>query len=508
MKKLKQVIRKKVNLFKDQEISESACLLRNDANPTMALDQQQRILFHEMIVQNPNNHNSTQESDHHHGLDQIRNVPTTSLHSKMFFQDLTQPDCASLSLKVDITKSGKTMMGSIKQVMTRPNDRTLYAITDCGHLYEAQFSEKEAKFEIIAPFDGSTSLKAIQLACYTEAMLLIVYDSIKGQYYIYGIGNNGYFRMSHFLGSGYVCNSFELMFDPYHQLHSKPKSPPKINHVGCCYSFSICVINGHDVHITGQNWMNTSQVNLISGYHCWRNVAQSFKKKIVKMEYGDFHVVLLHEDCSVSVGGSNSSGQLANAGVEAPFTTLNLHEFAFNNIFSGSNSVLWVKNVTNTSKAIYLTGSCNEQLTSNLVLEQVKSMRKVRAIHHKHIQFTDNMSDVFDVQYTRDFMLLRHLEFPYLLFVIGSTYYGGQTYNAQCVDLRCIIPFENYSRGGISDNFYRDVVQVRIVNIGYVVYCDFTAYYNQKMVTRLFKSTDYSEPNNHLLLDISVACKH
>ncbi|KAG2374459.1 hypothetical protein C9374_010743 [Naegleria lovaniensis] len=468
------------------------------------LMKQQQLLFQEMIVKDTSNWSY---SDHREN----RNVTATSVHSKLFYHELAQSPFSPTnicSLDVDTTNSGETIMGFITQVMTRPNERTLFVITDCGLLYQAQVQgAKHSKFDIVAPFDGSSSLKAVKLACYTEAMLLIAHDSSKDQYYIYGLGHNGYYRMSHFRTTGFVCTNFELMLDPFTQLNVKPECPPKINHVACCYSFSLCVINGHDVHITGQNWMNYPTDKLVAGYHCWQYLAQSFEKKVVKMEYGDFHVVLLHEDCSISVGGSNSSSQLTNPSFsDLPFVTLNLNDYAFNNIFSGSNSVLWVKNVTDGKQELYFTGSCNVQLTSYLGFDKNDKMKRVLEMHHNCAEFAHNVT-ILDAQYTRDFMLIRYSESPHMLFVVGSTYYGGHVYNAQSIDLRTAIPADKYSRGGSIDNFYRDVVKIRILNVGYVAYCDFAAYANQKMAALLLKSTDYSEPNNHLLLDISVVCQ-
>ncbi|KAF0971658.1 hypothetical protein FDP41_009881 [Naegleria fowleri] len=63
------------------------------------------------------------------------------------------------------------------------------------------------------------------------------------------------------------------------------------------------------------------------------------------MDCGDFHVVLLHEDAPVSIGGRNNAHQFIkdHDWNHEPFVTLDLNKYAFTNIFSGSNSIMWVR---------------------------------------------------------------------------------------------------------------------------------------------------------------------
>ena len=141
----------------------------------------------------------------------------------------------------------------------------------------------------------------------------------------------------------------------------------------------------------------------------------------------------------------------------------------------------------------------------------MNSMKKFQKLSHKYQdekQLETLSKELLDVQYTRDFLILRYYEAPHLMFLHGSSYYGGVRSDAKCIDLREKIPFDLYSRGlfcrADMDNFYREIVQVEIQNIGYIVYCDYSKFSRNRMSQLLLKSTDQSLLNNHLLFDITI----
>lgn len=110
---------------------------------------------------------------------------------------------------------------------------------------------------------------------------------------------------------------------------------------------------------------------------------------------------------------------------------------------------------------------------------------------------------VFDVQYSRDFLILRYFHKPNLLFIDGGdSYYGASQKHACCVDLRSIIP---RAYASMSDEFFRKSGRVEVQNIGFIVYCDLKT--NMQMLERLFKALYVSNLNNYAICDISFVLK-
>lgn len=409
-----------------------------------------------------------------------------------------------------------SLVGSIKQVLTFPNKKLLI-ITDVGLLYAIvggsitntyKFDQNSSlDLKLVSPFDGSSpEWKAIQMAGYTEAVLIIAKS--KSQSLLYGIGDNGYYRMTHFKAQNFRCDVPEIMFDPLHNLSERllSKEDGEITHVGCCYSFSVCVLNGHDVHFTGQNWLSSSK-NLVSGYHCWSHRSQTMKTRVVKLECGDFHVVLLHEDHSISVAGNNNNHQLtstANFIGDDVFCTLDLNFLSAYDIFSGSNSMVYIKkDIHNTHKTFYFAGVATAQafaLSGNGTVDKINHGTEI-----EKVTLSGSNREFFDIQYTRDFCIIRYFDRPHLLFLYGRLYYGGHDIEHAMIDLSRIVPYDLYSKCVTNvDNFYRDIVQIRIQPIGFAVYCDFIKYSYSRMSQLLFKALNPENPNNHLFFDISI----
>ncbi|KAG2374087.1 hypothetical protein C9374_011166 [Naegleria lovaniensis] len=457
---------------------------------------------------------------------------TQQLHSSIMFLNITEPAVAFyeyseepqeptqsqyelITYSVDMAQhkdESVKMMGSIVQVLTFVNSDSIFLITDCGMLYRASCKREpntslshENRFSLVPPFDGSTQWKALQMHCYSEAMLIIAVNSINDNYCLFGIGSNGYYRMTKLQNEDFGCSEPQIVFDTNAHLlnaidHISGK-PPRINHVGCCFSFSCCIVDDYNVHTTGQNWYT----NFHEPYHCWSSVTQRMSKKVVKMDCGDFHVVLLHEDASVSIGGRNNAYQFIKdeQWKQADFVTLDLNTYAFTNIFCGSNAIMWVrqKDFASTCQEFFITGDNNR---AHKVIYDKSSLGGAQVEKMVH-QTKDELlleqiysRQVFDVQYSRDFLILRYFDMPHLLFIDGTSYYGGYQKQTCCVDLRSIMPI-TYQH--TSDEFFRKIVRVQVQNMGVVVFCDLKTHI--QMCERLLKALELSNPNNHLLYDIS-----
>ncbi|KAG2392220.1 hypothetical protein C9374_012472 [Naegleria lovaniensis] len=228
------------------------------------------------------------------------------------------------------------------------------------------------------------------------------------------------------------------------------------------------------------------------------------KTRVVKLECGDFHVVLLHEDGSVSVAGSNNFSQLtpkAKFSGDNVFCTLDLNYLSVQDIFSGSNSMIYVKDVYNTSKIIYYAGAA---MPSEFVPSQNEPMEISEIRHEKENEISlisGSNRELFDVQYTKDFCLLRYWDRPHLLFLYGCRYYPYKKIEQTMVDLSKLFPYNQFTT---STNFYRDILQVRVQCLGFAIYCDFQKHSKSRMFQQLFKTLDSETPNHHLLYDISI----
>jgi len=371
----------------------------------------------------------------------------------------------------------------------------LFLIDDRGKLYSVGLSGngREIQYvDLVAPFDGSdTNLMVEQMAFYTDAIMFVARD-LEG-YKLFGHGKNGYYRMTHFKETSYDTSVPSEVFNVAKDLKEPKTTGGQITHIGCCYSFSVCVIDGTDVHVTGQNWMSNA-TNLDSGYHCWSNLLQRLKTKVVKMDCGDFHVVFLHEDGSVSVGGSNSSNQLTkyynNSFGNTPIYTIPINILNCVDMYSGSNSVMYVTN----KNQMYIAGknftSLNYDTSDNCLVKKLKLP-------------TDEEQVLLEAKYSRDYATIRLENKPHIVYMLGSSYYGSKQYDLDEMDLRKIVPY-SYSVGKCSEIlFYRNLVQVIPMPTGYVIYCNNKAMDRNLFFDRLLLSTSLTE-NTKLLFDIVI----
>ncbi|KAG2394150.1 hypothetical protein C9374_003914 [Naegleria lovaniensis] len=420
---------------------------------------------------------------------------------------------------------------SIKQLHYSAWNNSLFIVSHSGIVYLIKTSGSDDPnipegISKLHPFDGSTSLRVKEVVSYTEAILFVVKDMITQENYIYGIGSNGYYRMSFSKDESLHWSTPELMFSPKSEVVGANNNDTlEISHCGCCYSFSLCIINDRDVHFTGQNWVRCSDEYLSSNsYHAWKFRVQQFKQRVLKMECGDFHSVVLHDDHTVSVAGSNSSNQLTSYPNETfesnvPFVNIPIHYLCVSNVLSGSNTVLYVSEENEQCKDFYFCGSKKYNFgeystpsTSNPMLEHklVKFNNSSNSGEENNV--FDNFSNIFDAQFTRDLFMGRSICNPKLIYLVGNSYYRGVQYNGNFFDISKVVPFDRYSKGMFprsrEADFYRNIVKFALQHSGYVIYFDYSRGLVLLFFEKLLKATNTANINNHRLLDITVVTHH
>ncbi|KAG2373718.1 hypothetical protein C9374_011807 [Naegleria lovaniensis] len=439
--------------------------------------------------------------------------PSSSKHlaSRLLFQRLEPEFSEHSQYEINdpfhICLDGIATIG-IKQVHVLNYGTSLYLVSNDGILYQLVLDRANqmktcSRLGTVAPFDGSTNLRVEQIASYTEAMLLIVKDIRTKEYFIYGTGNNSYFRMTHDKHQNFHCSKIERLFSPLNRIQNA-KPPTTINHVGCAYSFSCCVINNFSIHITGQDWVNrgTNNSRTGDGYHCWSKELQKFASKIIKVDCGDFHVLLLHEDKSISIGGNDFHSSVFTVPLHftQPFYTIPISVITCFNLFSGSNSALYISNCNNQS---YIEAYCIDTDPAWNSHEEFEGHDPIDQWKVKYFGNNAETTDhIIDIQYAKDYLIIRYNDQPYLMHIIGSSYYGSRHYNNEIIDLRTLIPS---SVGNYKEiDFYRTAVKVTAHSVGFSIYCDLGDYSLKRFSHQLFATTNPYNTNNSLLFDVSI----
>ncbi|KAF0980413.1 hypothetical protein FDP41_013627 [Naegleria fowleri] len=190
-------------------------------------------------------------------------------------------------------------------------------------------------------FDG-VKFKVIGLASYTEHALFIVKDTNRNQTVLYGIGSNLYrqlcdkHELSKLGGQEGKHVKFPVMiFDPSKEIkdstYGSTDSRYTITHVGCAFSFSVCVINNIHVHMSGQNWLKEGSE------HNWSDHLITTDCPVKQVACGNFHVCILTQDNRVWTGGSCYDGQCIK---EHALIGCNPLAFCSTHAYAGSDNLL------------------------------------------------------------------------------------------------------------------------------------------------------------------------
>jgi len=418
------------------------------------------------------------------GEDQLHVEPASGLLVNMFkTEDEGLPDSYLIAL------GDQKQIGSIVQLMIKNSTQLLLMIDEHGILYTA--GSDQPKPTPVTPFDGKGDWRAVYMTFYTESTLFIARNAKDDSFAIFAEGNNSYYRLSRFKPEDYLPTKPEMVFSPSEHLK---QSDRVVTSIGCCYSFSACVLDETEVHMTGQDWMCGG--DLVQGYHCWSKVLQRFTKKIVKMECGDFHIILMHEDGSISVGGSNSSNQftVSHPGV-SPFYEIPLNVLSVKNVLSASNGALFVTG----KDELIISGRSIEGFTYEDKESEPKIFKGIQLEAKDHF-----LENPFDIQMSRDYVITRFPEEPHLMLLSGRLYHYGTCYTNFVFDLKKAYPFEKHSTRHRIDDFYRHMVKVAPFPTGFVVYCQKSPANMIRFFDMLLQSLGSSEHHNRLF-DISFA---
>jgi len=401
-----------------------------------------------------------------HNLDPIDN----KIH---VFQHLSTPITKTFALPPKI--------GVIKQVLVQNRSLTLYLITEDGLLYRSN----DNLLKLVPPFDGSSSMRVEQMAFYTEAILFVGRDDHQ-QYKIFGLGDNNYFRMTHFCESNTKYTTIQQAFDVTTQTIAYPDVIRKVTQIGCCYSFSCCVVNGIYVHMSGQNWVHGNP-DLIGSYHCWSRLLQKMDVKVSKMECGDFHVVLLHEDGSISVGGRSIFSRVTLESASVPFSKMKMNFPKACNIFCGSNSIL----------TVFENGSHKYFGSGNLL-----------NIENEAIKITDQPEEkITEISHCPDYVICKLSSSAHKLYLNGRCYFDWEIVfdKNQILDLKTIISRNDFFNiRGTEENFYKEHVKYVALANAVIVYCSKSNLNMNKFMNNLLALNDTANPNNWSLFDISI----
>ncbi|KAL9643565.1 hypothetical protein ABK040_016847 [Willaertia magna] len=156
-------------------------------------------------------------------------------------------------------------------------------------------------------FDG-IRYKVLDISSNTVHCLFLVLDTHTNRQVIFGVGFNSnkqlgqYEKISDNTEKARYLEFPILVYDP---IEYRNNDKDQVTHIGCCYSFSVCVVNDNEIHLSGQNWLSgTSVVE-----HDWNSLLVKTKEKVRAVVCGNFHVCILLMNGNVLTGGSSNSGQ-------------------------------------------------------------------------------------------------------------------------------------------------------------------------------------------------------
>ena len=231
-------------------------------------------------------------------------------------------------LKIEnITCSEFVGCGEIAQVVATPSK--VYILEKSRGVVFVLANKKFSLLPLCENVEFGKTKSIIAISAYTDHALFLVHDRTLDCTFIYGEGSNSYQQLNN--GDG---QTNKPLFCPSKEVGSGHE----VTHIGCSFSFSTCIINNHDIHLSGQNWLTSSSV---AGYHSWKTKLYTCKKPVKSLHCGNFHLVAILDDHSLIVAGSNSSGQLISKSINASFFEVPMSEMTAIYAKLGSNSCLF-----------------------------------------------------------------------------------------------------------------------------------------------------------------------
>ncbi|KAL9651544.1 hypothetical protein ABK040_001490 [Willaertia magna] len=273
------------------------------------------------------------------------------------------------------------------------------------------------------PFFDGIEKKVLSSSAYVTNALFVVYDKALKQQVLYSQGFNSYgqlYESTETDDSSHVTPEKIPHLKP--KLSFQPENPiDNVTHVGCAYSFAVCIVNNVDIHLSGQNWLKET-----FSTHVWKNKVASVPtgRTVRSLKCGNFHIVIILDDFTLFVGGSNGNGQLPIINT-SDYRTCFYHVTSFHaeNVYSASDSNFF----TSLDKKYFGFGD----------LDYLGGMRKSETDYYasKELMIPSNLSNKFELKecsFGRDFVLMRLQDekLKNYLFVKGRAYSGSSvTFN-------------------------------------------------------------------------------
>ena len=149
-------------------------------------------------------------------------------------------------------------------------------------------------------FDGIKK-KVLDISSYTEQVIFLVKHVEEKQTVLYGMGTNQYRQLADNSVVRRECGDERFSYFPIPVFNPGVElaSGGQITHIACSFSFSTCVVNNTDIHMTGQNWLQGGNE------HNWPDFIVRTHAPIMKMCAGNFHVCAITQDGILYTGKCN-----------------------------------------------------------------------------------------------------------------------------------------------------------------------------------------------------------
>ncbi|KAL9645786.1 hypothetical protein ABK040_003518 [Willaertia magna] len=264
--------------------------------------------------------------------------------------------------------------------------------------------------------------KALAISSYTEHCLFLVLDTHTNRQVIFGVGNNTYRQLcqhekiSSDTDKARHVEYPRLVYDP---IEYRNNDKDQVTHIGCCFSFSVCIINDIEIHLSGQNWLSGTSV----GYHDWNSLLFKTKEKVRAVVCGNFHVCILLMNGNVLTGGSSYSGQTI-----IPNNVV-LFEYVptiFNSIlgFAGSESLL----LLHEEGFYHCYGNVEDYFTYENYWEE-------QNLHVRKVLSPMNGLTIAQLQMNRNYGAFIFKEKPNVILFKGNAYDSSGSLNQKVIEL-------------------------------------------------------------------------
>ncbi|EFC42736.1 predicted protein [Naegleria gruberi] len=332
------------------------------------------------------------------------------------------------------------------------NQTNVVILSESGQVYIFKYDDFADSSIIQVPYlldtthtnDGKLFIEDI--STFSEgSTLYLVRDEINNTY-LYGSGISAHDCFG--LGNSHCMNEdgtekFTLLYTP----PTVNGFRQQITHIASCFSFTIIVLDCHDIRISGQDWVNS--VHTVMG---WQVSQFCCEKKIKKIECASFQFFVIFEDDTVMFCGDNASNQMPHREGTAHFSVD--YEMKISEAFGGYDcTVVRFANTTPTCENYRLYGAMMEY-------------KNLKQLLSSYPQFSESNIDNAKIRYIKDIFFI---EFNGLFYAISN-----------CHNVRYVVDASK-EFDGIPGNNYQVTAHSRTV----VFYKTFSAVIYPKLATYL-----------------------